>query len=185
MKKLVNFLVLISLFQNYCTGQLIKPEELFGRWRVKDWLFFENFKETQEEHKQRMQEYHKCLKADVIINSTGIKISDKNTCNLVSCNFDFSKNPKYLEKKIITDNDYTKYELGSEMIDSNIVGRKFVEYLDKNYSESSLWLIDTGCLESYGVFSMKICIANKNKIGLFLGEEMIILERITNRKKEK
>jgi len=63
------------------------------------------------------------------------------------------------------------------MIDSNLVGRRFVHYLDKNYSKTILLLIDANCEQSYGNFTMKICIANKNKIGLFMGEELIILKR--------
>ncbi len=169
--------LLFLMIANKCSSQQIKPSELFGKWKVQDWLFFEKFKETPNEHSERMKEYKKCLKAKFKINSTGIKIAGDNYCNFDFCDNDFENNPKYFEKKVINDNAYTLKEQGSEMVDSNIVGKKFVHLLDKKYSKSTLTLIDAGCTQSYGNFTMKICIVNKNKIGLFMGEEMIILVR--------
>ena len=64
------------------------------------------------------------------------------------------------------------------MIDSNIVGKRFVQLLDKSYSKTSLTLIDLGCKQSYGDVTMKLCIIDKNKIGLFSGADLLILERI-------
>lgn len=179
-----SFFLFFLIFHECCIAQHIKPEALFGKWKVQNWLFFENIKETQYEYKERMKDYHKCLNAEVIIDSEGIKIRGNNICYFEPCHYNFARNPKYLEKKIIQDNDYTKQEQGSEMIDSNVVGREFVKYLDKHYSKPKLLLIDAGCTQSYGNFTMKICVANKNKIGLFMGEEMIILERKIKKKKK-
>jgi len=181
-KRLKIFLMFCVICQNFCIAQTIEPESLFGKWKIRDWLFFEKFSETKQEHKVRLKEFSECLKNKVIIDSEGIKIQGNNKCNFSPCNYAFSKHPQYLEKKIIQDNDFTRKEQGSEMIDSNIVGRKFVDYLDKKYTKPTLLLLDAGCTQSYGDFTMKICIVSKNKIGLFMGEELMILERIPCKK---
>ena len=169
--------ILLSFVRTSIFGQYMNPGVLFGTWHVKNWLFFENFKETSDEHAERLKSYRKCLKSKIIIDSNGIKTSEINSCDLDICQIDLTKNTKYLNKKIIPDNDYTIKGQGSEMIDSNIIGKGFVKYLDSNYSKSELQIIDAGCTQSYGNFTMKICIVSKNKIGLFLGEELIILDR--------
>ena len=177
MMRAVNWFVIFFFFC-FASGiaQHIKPESLFGKWRVKDWLFFENLHETPEEHAERMREYSLCLKAKITIDSIGIRV-ENNSCSLDPCNYNFSKSPKYYEKRIVSDNNYTRREQGSEMIDSNIVGKRFVQYLDPHYSKSTLLLLDAGCTQSYGDFTMKICIVSRRRIGLFLGEELIILQR--------
>jgi len=178
--------LLIFFFINFRSfSQKLSADFVFGQWKVKDWLFFEKVNETPNEHAQRMNDYKRCLRAKFRIDSTGIRLlNPKNDlCYFDLCDNNFSISPKWLEKRIVADNDYTRQNQGAEMIDSNIVGKNFVRYLDKNYTKPTLLLLDAGCTQSYGDFAMKICIANKNRIGLFMGEELIILERIVFIKK--
>jgi len=173
------FSFFITTFQcKRSCAQSINPHDLFGNWKVKEWMFFEKLNESPYEYKERMKDYRKCLKAQVKIDTNGIHIKGVNfICYFESCDNNFATHPIYLKKKIISDNVYTKEGQGSEMIDSNIVGKHFVYLLDKKYSKPVLILIDAGCKQLYGNFTMKICVVNKNKIGLFMGEELIILER--------
>ncbi len=160
------------------SAQEIKPKDLYGKWKVKDWLFFEEVNENASDHKSRMNDYHRCLNAKVTIDSNGIKIQGgNNICYFDPCEYNFAENPRFIQKKIVADDNYTKQEEGAEMIDSNIVGKGFVQLLDKQYCKPTLTLLDAGCTQSYGNFTMKICIINKNKIGFFMGEELLILER--------
>ncbi|MDP4268226.1 MAG: hypothetical protein Q8880_12430 [Bacteroidota bacterium] len=55
--------------------------------------------------------------------------------------------------------------------------------MDKNYYQESnnkdyLIVIDIYCKQSWGDFTIKICFINKNKIGMYSGADILILERI-------
>jgi|GEM_PF-2493560 len=176
-KKLITILILTAVcYASF--SQKLSPEELFGEWKIKQWFFFEKLNETKEEYNDRMKEVTECLKNKVIINNSGIEIQGNSECGFAPCPTNLLIGPQYFEKKIIEDNEYTRREQGAEMIDSNVVGKKFVSYLDKSYSKSTLVLLDAKCTQSYGDYTMKICLINKNRIGFFFGEELWVLDRI-------
>jgi len=86
-----SFLGLFFISSVSCSAQLIKPEILFGKWKVENWLFFENLKETTFEHAERIKDYQKCLKAEFIIDTNGIKVlGSENICYFDPCNYNFS-----------------------------------------------------------------------------------------------
>lgn len=170
--------IFLVMFGHDCIAQQIKPADLFGKWKVKDLIFLQQTGETQSEYNERMEDYQRCLNAIVVIDKRGINTLHNNICYLDPCIHDFSNNPHYLRKKVVEDNDYTRESEGTEMIDSNIVGRHFVGLMDSMYNKPTLTLLDTGCEEGYGDYTMKICIIDKNRIGLFCGWGLIILERV-------
>lgn len=179
--KVYCFLFAINI--NACVAQEISPQDLFGHWKVISYTHFGYGSEIPpqpgtNEYEERQKNYHRCMMSTITIDQNGIKISQQNACYFAPCNYNFSKSPHYVYKNIIPNNEYTKDGDGSEMIDSNIVGTKFIKRLDKQYSKSTLTLIDAGCKQEYGDFTLKICIVNKDKIGLFSGADLIILERI-------
>jgi hypothetical protein len=177
MRKIIKICCLLLLGCNYCFAQQIKFQELFGKWKIKDWIFLEHTGETIDEYNERMNDYQKCLKGTVLIDTFGIRMNKTKSCYFISCNYNFSNKQKYLKKIIIKDNEYTRKLEGSEMIDSNIVGERFIQLLDKKYTKNILTLIDTGCFQDNGNFTLKICLINKNKIGLYSGVDLLILER--------
>jgi hypothetical protein len=161
-------------------AQEISTKDLYGFWKVKDLLYLQMIgNETEDDYKDRMKIYHECLKAKIKIGSSGIevlpgagqnKLLEVCDSNLFTCQF--------LEKKIILSNGSNIYDDGSEMIDSNVIGTGFIKRLDKNFSGPTLTLMDTNCKQGFGNYTLKICIVNKNKIGLYTGANLIILERL-------
>jgi hypothetical protein len=171
--------VVLSFFIFYCvnsSAQKLSDFNIIGKWKIKNWYFFEKLNETKGEHAERIRQYHNCLKGYAQIDSNELRLSS-NDCQLYPCNKPFLMDGHTELKRIVPDNKYTLMEKGSEMIDSNIVGRKFVDLLDKKYSKKYLMLLNTECKQSYGNYTVKICLINKNIIGIFFGEELMVLQR--------
>jgi hypothetical protein len=160
-------ILLFFLLINQCIAQQVKPADLFGKWKVKNALSFGIIKsETYSERSERIKLRKQCLAASAIINGHGIQLITKTGSNICidnPCNCDLTK-PNFIIKKIVKDNSLTENGDGQEMIDSNIVGKKFVRSIDHYYTKSTLTLINTNCQEGYGNFTMKICIINKKKL---------------------
>jgi hypothetical protein len=173
------FLIFSCFASNRLQSQDVTYQDFYGTWNVKDLLYLQMIgNETSVDYKDRMAIYHRCLKAKVKIDGNGIKVLsgaaqfellDECDTNL------FYKG--ILSKRIVPSNNSSITNDGSEMIDSNIVGSGFIKRFDSTYRKSYLSLIDTNCKQGFGDYTMKICIANKNKIGLFTGGNLIILER--------
>ena len=179
MRYLIAFLTMFIFAPYELEAQNIKPEDLYGSWKVKDFLYLQMIgNETTADHQDRMAIYHRCLKAKVKISGSGIHIlpGEGQFELLDECDSNmFYK--EMLLKKVVPSNNTTITDDGSEMIDSNIVGSAFIKRFDNSYKDSSLSMIDTNCKQGFGDYTMKICIANKNKIGLFTGANFIILVR--------
>jgi hypothetical protein len=160
-------------------AQNIRPQDLYGKWKVKDILYLQMIgNETAGDYKDRMKIYHESLRAKIKISSNGIEVlTNVYKNNLLDvCDSNLFNN-HFIHKKIVLSNDSTIRNDGSEMIDSNIVGNGFIKRLDKDYWRPTLTLMDTNCKQGFGNYTMKICIVSRNKIGLFTGANLIILER--------
>ena len=179
MKNLISLFIIVVFASNKLTGQNITPKDWHGTLKVKDLQYLQMIgNETAADHKDRMAIYHRCLKAKVKIDGSGIQaLPGEGQHDLLDECDSAEFYRETLWKKIVPSNNTTITDDGSEMIDSNIVGSAFVKKFDGSYKASSLLLINTNCKQGYGDYTMKICIANKNKIGLFTGGNFIILVR--------
>jgi hypothetical protein len=179
MRNSISIFLLVVFVSNKLAAQNISAKDLYGFWKVKDVLYFNMIdNETTYEYQDRMTIRRRCLKAKVKLDEGGIHVlPGEGQHDLLDECDSTAFYRETLWKKIVPSNNTTITDDGSEMIDSNIVGSAFVEKFDSTYRASSLSMINTNCKQGYGDYTMKICVANRNKIGLFTGADFIILVR--------
>lgn len=164
-------------------SQEFQLKDILGTWKPKDLIWTLHSQETHIEKQDDSLAYVSCLKSLISIDTSAFSI--KNGCGFEGCDSLLVKRPSFVKIPICKDTTFTIQAPGQEIIEMNKVGETFIKLLDKNYSKDSyskdsLIIVDTYCKESFGNFTVKICIVNKNRIGLFNGGELIILERINN-----
>jgi hypothetical protein len=166
--------ICILLMSGCASGE--EFEKFYGEWRVEKNVIFENTTgETEEEYYDRLRSEKYCLKSIFAIDSAGIRVAH-HACYFLGCEKQYLK-PIYKTVKIVEDNEYTLEEMGDEMVDSDIVGRKFVWQLDSTYTKPTLSFFDTKCSVDYGNSTLKICIISEDKIALYQGFNLIVLSR--------
>lgn len=181
-KLIIYCFVVISLIRcNPAFTQEFKVQDIEGNWKVNNFISTLHSQETEYEKKLDLEDRKFCLKALVTIDTNSFKI--KNVCGYEDCISNFIKNPPYKKIPLVKDDSNKRQSPGQEIVENNQVGETFIHLLDENYSingllKDSLIIIDTYCKESFGDFTVKVCIINNNKIGLFSGADLIILERI-------
>ncbi len=155
-------------------------QDLIGKWNVEDWKMSLHSHQTEYGKKLFLKQYVICLKTQAIIDTNGIKIN--NVCDFEGCNYNFIKRNKFKKFPIIKNISNSERAPGQEIIEHERVSEAFLGLLDRNYSSTalskdSLLIFDTFCEASFGDFTLKICVVNKNRIGLFSGADLIILTR--------
>ena len=149
---------------------------IFGDWEVEKNFILEKVSgETAQEYNARIQKEKECTKAIFTIDVNGIRTTNT-ACDFFECDINLLR-PGYKTVEVVEDNEYTFDALGNEMVDSNIIGRRFTKLLDKKYSKNTFSFFDTDCLIGYGNSTLKICIVNENRIGLYQDYSLIVLHR--------
>jgi len=176
---LCSFIILTSFYQ--ALSQEIKLKDLFGEWKVIDYTLLMYItavgRGNMDEGFVRMIEEKRYLKFIVNIDSNGISTNAQElpfssfTCDLI--------HPKYVVVNVVKNNDTLGYSSSDDIeIDSNHASIGFVKLLDKKYSKKTLTILDSSCKDDYGNETLKICIVNTDKIGLFReGNDLTVLER--------
>lgn len=174
-KKFIFIIYSFVISVNLLNAQIVTIKDLYGKWSVSDWIILNITQQTPNEKKEFEKQKKKCLKSKFTIDSVAIK----NNCS--ECEFSLCTNPfMYIEKinelPIVEDTEDTKRYPGNEIEESNFIGKTFARLLDKNYSGNKILVIKTNC-KTYSQSNIRIFIINKSKIGLYSGEDLIILVR--------
>ena len=185
MKVLFNSLLIIvimgcgDLKEEINTKEKIK-REIIGTWDIADRIILIKTDLTELEQNEFNADYQKCLKSFAHIDTNCIFIGN-NLCEFDTCKSSLMKN-KIITLPVINDTEDTKKYPGQEIIDNNVVGKTFLNLLDKEYSSDSLSFIVSDCKVSWGDNTLRICLINKQKIALFSGGDLIILTRLIETK---
>jgi hypothetical protein len=174
---LYSICIIICSCNNHAFPQKKGIIEFFGSWKVVNRIVFNQTEVSELEKTELASNLKKCISTDIVIDTNGISAKD-NYCEFENCNY--SINEIVVEKlKII--NDEELYELkkhpGQEIIYKKVVGKTFMKMLDKSYSLDSLEILNTKCKITGSENELRICIISNVKIGLFSGEDLLILER--------
>lgn len=160
---------------NFLNAQVITMKDLYGKWNVSNWIVLNTTAQTNDEKKKFEKQKKKCLKSIFIIDSVTIK-NNCNECEFVLCSKPFDSTTKINELPIIEDNENTKRYPGNEIEETNFVGNTFIRLLDKSYNKNKMAMVKTNC-STESANNIRILIVSKNKIGLYSGEDLIILIR--------
>lgn len=158
---------------NFLNAQVITMKDLYGKWNVSNWIVLNTTAQTNDEKKDFEKQKKKCLKSIFIIDSVTIK-NNCNVCEFVLCSRPFDSTTKINELPIIEDNENTKRYPGNEIEENNFVGNTFIRLLDKSYNKKKIAMVKTNC-STESANNIQILIISKNKIGLYSGEDLIIL----------
>jgi hypothetical protein len=164
-------------------AQRVKVQDLYGNWKVENWIWFTNteYAETNDERSERLSDYHKCLKSIAKVSSNGIHFTH-NACQFeeyYDCDLKLSKLTPMKNLKIVDDRVDTSAPTSFPILNSSVVSRKLVNLLVSGYKKDSLITINTGCKSDWGSSTFQICVASKNRIGIFSGADLIILTKIS------
>lgn len=148
-------------------------EFLYGKWYVSDWRILNITSQTNDEKSLFEKQKRKCLKSFFIIDFSTFKNSC-NECEFTACLLPFNDSARITELPIVEGVESMKRYPGNEIEENKIVGKTFVSLIDKNYKSDSLKMIHTVC-KTDSQNSIRILIIDNNKIGIYSGEDLIIL----------
>lgn len=146
---------------------------IYGNWQIIKVYLTLNRKLDKEDIN-----YLKKFKNNKIeINKNGIRSKFKE----LVCNSKIildTLNCRYI--KIVDNDEDSQIAPGQELVESNVIGKTFyklLKYKLKKINLDRILVVNTNCKCDFGEFTTKICIISKNRIGIFYGAELYILNK--------